>query len=513
MSNNNAKKKSKPKKADTGNKTKKTTKGPNRTRAIRGYPRSRRVKNANMLISDLDQMILAKMSPGTIDAPYVAGMDTQPVPTMMFQIGNTHPKAAAYESATYELEDLGTREYLVMATCPALTHLYGEGGDDKFPITSKLGGFLTIQADTQTGAFSAADFGDTRKAWSMVETYGSDASGFSEHGFVWASRFVFKMLAPQANIIGKAFHGRITMGQLRSNGSNQNISISQLIKISHSLSDILHGDDIVLKSAINNNNILFDNGKNITNIGEEFANEFIDYVVIQRGAANITTGAKATYSLLSEIKGNALFWPNALDSLANNLFNINDKNLFRKALNRDSHLSPVHDKIVHIDLEENPKIQKQMIKSRTHFQLGDALHKLWNYFNSKNDHVKGSPALVAAEEIDLLKRSDKHHQIFVSDWINKISEAHFPLLNVPIGVIPKYDQYKKGIDIAKELAQEWNGKRSIPYDIPSTSKLSKITDEISKIEKESMKTEEEALRLNKLRRQYIEMEESFHGIK
>lgn len=48
----------------------------------------------------------------------------------------------------------------------------------------------------------------------MVDTYGSDMTGFSAGGFVWASSMDVNILTPRANLVGSYFSGTIQYGQL-----------------------------------------------------------------------------------------------------------------------------------------------------------------------------------------------------------------------------------------------------------------------------------------------------------
>lgn len=47
--------------------------------------------------------------------------------------------------------------------------------------------------------------------------------------------------------------------------------------------------------------------------------EVVNYLILERPAVDITTGAMQTYTLTGHIKGNFAFWPIAQDTLANAL--------------------------------------------------------------------------------------------------------------------------------------------------------------------------------------------------
>lgn len=43
----------------------------------------------------------------------------------------------------------------------------------------------------------------------MLEVYGSDMTGFSAGGFVWASEATFNILTPAANLVGSYYRGTL----------------------------------------------------------------------------------------------------------------------------------------------------------------------------------------------------------------------------------------------------------------------------------------------------------------
>jgi len=46
-------------------------------------------ETADHLMSNLDTMLLAKLSPGVINAPYVTDMNTVPVPSMTYSVNRS----------------------------------------------------------------------------------------------------------------------------------------------------------------------------------------------------------------------------------------------------------------------------------------------------------------------------------------------------------------------------------------------------------------------------------------
>mgnify|MGYP003572093692 CR=1 FL=1 len=416
------------------------------SKVLRSYPRKRRVKSIGPLLTDLDEMILAKTLPGRINAPYVAGMDTQPIPTNTFQVATSLSQA----SGASPLDPLGSKEYVVMMFCPVLTHLYGRGGTNQFATSSTLGGLYVYQSDAPEAPHTISEFDDDRYGLSMIEVFGSDITGFAEHGFVWACQLNLKLMAPLANVIGKAFHGRITIGQLRSNGVNQAITTEQLIKIAHTIDDVTIDGDFVLRSAINNNDILFDNGKNINTIGEEYANEYIDYIVIQRAAAALTSGTRMTYSLIGTLQGNAVFWPNALDSMANNLFNINESIDPAKPSNMQSKLKAIERNLHGIKKEDIKKLGKIV---ENHAEKWITARPDENHFLRGNKIVEKfrrikplfGPLLSLATGIggSVLKKTHNNTSgdLFVYDFIYKFQNLRVPELSISPGHLKIYDNF------------------------------------------------------------------------
>lgn len=45
--------------------------------------------NADHLLSNLDTMLIAKLEPGSINAPYVTDMNTVPVPSMTYSVNRS----------------------------------------------------------------------------------------------------------------------------------------------------------------------------------------------------------------------------------------------------------------------------------------------------------------------------------------------------------------------------------------------------------------------------------------
>jgi hypothetical protein len=73
-----------------------------------------------------------------------------------------------------------------------------------------------------------------------------------------------------------------------------------------------------------NNNVIYDKHVNqkvaLEDIFDAMSLETVHYLIIERGAVNITTGGLSEYSLAGSVRGNFAFWPKAFDSMANSLY-------------------------------------------------------------------------------------------------------------------------------------------------------------------------------------------------
>lgn len=284
-------------------------------------------------------MQLQKCDPGTENCPYVAGMNVTQIPTMTFTVANTVSNIATMTmipgpggSGTVPVvatAPVGTQPYILMMWCPSATAFYGPGGDGYISNDAKLGGLVMMQFSADAFSFHCINrsvLASNQWSHTMFETYGSNMDGFSEGGFVWSAQADVQLLIPKANLVGGMFRGNITYGQLPPKSPDgtfaNSLSCQQLMKIAQDaeLSDHFH-----LRSAVVNNDLIFDSQTlgvgNTPSLGDQqFASEVINYVILQTASESITTGNPAEYSMIARLRGNACFWANPFDSMANNLF-------------------------------------------------------------------------------------------------------------------------------------------------------------------------------------------------
>jgi len=98
-----------------------------------------------------------------------------------------------------------------------VTAFSGNSDPMSIPASDRLGGLVVKQvqaSDLDTAWIGRNVFTEAASAHTMLETYGSDMTGFSAGGFVWASEATFNILAPAANIVGSYYRGTIQYGQL-----------------------------------------------------------------------------------------------------------------------------------------------------------------------------------------------------------------------------------------------------------------------------------------------------------
>lgn len=267
------------------------------------------------VLTDWDQMLLAKYFPGEIDAPFVAGMNTLPVPTSTFHVSteiSIAPKADT--SIDGNRFALGTQKFCVLAFCPSITsHLGTNGSMDG----ERLSGLQILQSDSAATKILFQDgFNRVSRTRLCAELYGSDFKGFAQSGMIWASSMQLSMLAPLANVVGAVYEGALTLSQLPEGG----LSVGDMIRIAQK--NHTGGTQFELRGAVVNHSMIFnhhDPAGTVESVYEDLALETVHYLVFQTPVISIVDSTNSTYSFLATIKGNYLFWPNATDPFANRL--------------------------------------------------------------------------------------------------------------------------------------------------------------------------------------------------
>lgn len=378
--------------------------------------------SAKAIVNDLDTMAMAKAFPGKFDSKYVASMNTTPLATFKAQTGFSLNEVATWSTNGHSngsINSPGTGKYLLIAYCPALsTQVAPRVNIPAFTSVSRgtrISGLTALQTDSLSTVFGAYDFIQNGECLPMSSMFGSDMEGFSEKGFVWAGKTEFRLIAPLANIAGRIWKGRLLYGQLFdaihdtngttwAQGGGIELSIQQLINLAQEVK-LTPTASFEIQSSIVNNNIPYDDTPtlptansfgglaHLMNAGD-VAGEVIEYIVLQTGAMNITSGALMPYTLAATFSGNFAFWPKATDALANNLFRVEQNNVRYEKQAIDSVLDNVETSIGSTSInhpESSPLLDS--IANTVPFDFGSAIDEVSSIFNQTLDLLPSNETL------------------------------------------------------------------------------------------------------------------------
>lgn len=231
---------------------------------------------------------------------------------------------------TKGLVSLGSMKYTVIMHCPILSHLGVSNANSsingKQPSGFIVVGFDSIATNMDFSYFFGTTFSGNAPATTplpdMLSMYGF-ASTASLESFVYASQLDLKLVVPAANLTGTAYQGTLRLGQFFNTVSpnvTQSIPLSALIR---GADRIISGQqNFTLSSSMVNDYLAVHTVKN----GEDAVTsgflgdvgmgaEIIDYIVLVSPAVNITTGADSLFSIIGELKSNALVLPSIGDFL------------------------------------------------------------------------------------------------------------------------------------------------------------------------------------------------------
>jgi hypothetical protein len=137
---------------------------------------------------------------------------------------------------------------------------------------TKSGGFVVVQG-VGGSIITADDFKVVGKDYGMVGTYGTDATSFSDGGFIFASQLSIDVENPYATDSGIAYSGYTHIGNL------VNLSIANLIKVSIKSTD--PAKTFKMHGAIVNNDIVFKRSKILPiGVDGEVAAEYVHYYIL-----------------------------------------------------------------------------------------------------------------------------------------------------------------------------------------------------------------------------------------
>lgn len=140
--------------------------------------------------------------------------------------------------------------------------------------------------------------------------------------FNYSGKLDFKFVVPAANLVGTFYSGTLRLSQLFNSdtpGENGRFTFQQLITVSDEVKGMQTG--FSLQSAIVNDYILThtlrsgdDVVSNVLN-DELLGSEIVHFIVLQKPAMNITTGASAAFTLIGEAAFNSVVMPGVANLL------------------------------------------------------------------------------------------------------------------------------------------------------------------------------------------------------
>lgn len=152
--------------------------------------------------------------------------------------------------------------YVLIMYCPSLSARFGNHGSEDISPSDRLGGFAILQFEADElddPAINRSIFQSLKASKTMTSTYGSNMTGFSSGGFVWAGEITSSIIAPRATLVGSMYQGCINYAQLY----NTDDSESSHLDAGASLNDLIDISKVAncqksftMRSAVVNNNIV-----------------------------------------------------------------------------------------------------------------------------------------------------------------------------------------------------------------------------------------------------------------
>lgn len=264
----------------------------------------------NDILNDWDKFTINRAFPGASNAPYLNNMTVAPLPTGTFSVSKAI--STLYNHSTSLYSTPGTADYVVVLFCPSLSSFMGNGSGGYYSTSTRLAGIQAFQTDSLSQSVTSQHFSYTPTALTCSSAYGSDFTTFAQGGFVWASTMRMRILAPAANLVGAAYKGVMTVGQLLTG-----MTVGQMIQDA-TVTETGSYEQILRSSVINPALVDDISDPSIGSLpcfpGGE--NEPIAYCVYQTAAASITTGTKMPYNLIWHFEGNFVYYPKATDTFA-----------------------------------------------------------------------------------------------------------------------------------------------------------------------------------------------------
>jgi len=123
-------------------------------------------------------------------------MNVTNLPVSEFSVSRSLATSNVYGMS--DIKPFGSAPYTLLMWCSSATAFGGDGEDGHISSADRLGGLAIKQinaADLDTPWICRQIFQETLSAYTALEVYGSDMTGFSAGGFVWASEAKVNILA------------------------------------------------------------------------------------------------------------------------------------------------------------------------------------------------------------------------------------------------------------------------------------------------------------------------------
>jgi hypothetical protein len=292
-------------------------------------------KSVSDMLTAWDKFTINRAFPGVSVSPYVNNMCILPLPTGTFK--TSLALSTCYSITAGASQPLGTNTYTVIMFCPSLSSYLGPGGGGLIGATTRLAGYVIYQTNSLNSSMTAATFSDSSYALPASQLYGSDFSSIGTGGFVWSCAQHIRLITPQANLVGSCYKGMITLAQLGSGLTQQNLIQDATVTATGAYEN-------TLRSAVQDPALVMDINANAVNVGSsraypECENEVISYIVYQTPAISVTSGASTPFTLILNMEGNFVYYPKATDPIALNVGTQESRPAVQDANMRHSYVS------------------------------------------------------------------------------------------------------------------------------------------------------------------------------
>jgi len=168
-------------------------------------------------------------------APYLIGGEPTDMPSGVVESTMSVVTAPDYFGGAYS--DLGTKDYAVIAYCPALSCMYGgQGtGGTLIPNTSKLAGLCVFQTDNTSASMRDDMFVNSLYGFPLSSIYGSQGDKIGSNTFIWSSFVHSSFLTLDIGRAGIVHQLTLPFSSLKNeDGADAYVSVSDMIRLAKS---------------------------------------------------------------------------------------------------------------------------------------------------------------------------------------------------------------------------------------------------------------------------------------